>query len=283
MDIKSLNNVSEAYGANFVNDVNATSNAANTDNGIKVSEQKAQERKNTDSFSSSGVELSISDNSREAASANGRIVLASEDGIVIEKDKTATETPVQQSFTGEKSVSEEAIADAAEKVISTESISSEAIKEANQDKEMITDLTGFTSNQVETLYREGRVSKNDYDQKMEEIAELTETIENNQEAVEEVSEQVNQVNIQSTEKANTDSENKNVEEEKTNKAKEEIQNTIENNRAQSEKFGEMLKTEEEEAVKTEAYDIASENNREEIIDPLFNEEAKQQAVVVSNM
>lgn len=266
MDVKVLNNVTEAYGANFVNDAASKPNPVNSDNSVKINEEKAKERKSTDSFAEEGAILSISDNSREAASANGRIVLASEDGIVIEKEKTATEN-----------------------LSSVESEAEKAVNRAATEDDKVKDLTGYSQNQVETLYKQGKVSKADYDKKIEQLELLKDEVakadtinSDNEEVIKDVANEKKEIETQNANVASDEKESKKASVQKEDKAREATREVIESNKEQSEKMSKLLQTEEDDSVKNEAYKKAEENNRVDLIDPLFNDEAKKQSVVIGN-
>lgn len=270
MDIKSLNNAIEAYSPNY-----AAETALANDNATKINEDKEQEKKSTDSFSSESATLSLSEESKESASANGRIVLASEDGIVIEKEKDAAEK-VRNSQTEENQVNK-----------SEEVAKEEVAKETVKEDEQIKDLTGYSSNQVETLYREGKVSRNDYEEKMEKLEELKEaaTSDDKEKAAEKAREIVEKSAPAESTKTNNENSvktaDKKASEESSDKNKEQIKENIENNKNQVQQLGKVLEDEEETANKAEAYTKAMENDRVDIIDPLFNENAKKQAEVVT--
>ncbi len=148
MQINPLNNATEIYsGALNANAVNEQKHDVST----RIKEDKDDSKKKVDSFGGDSASLNISENSREAVSAGGRIVLASEDGIVIEKEKNTKE-----------------------KVKEEQTARNESDTKVSKEQDQIKDLTGYTGSQVESLYREGRVSRKDYEEKLEEIEKLRE-------------------------------------------------------------------------------------------------------------
>lgn len=166
MQINPLNNATEIYsGALNAGAVNEQKFDAVT----RIKEDKEDSRKKADSFGADSASLDISENSRSAVSASGRIVLASEDGIVIEKEKNTREK-VKEEMAAEKDSDTKAAED--------------------KGKEPVKDLTGYTGAQVETLYREGRVSREDYEEKLEEIEKLREGKSKADEKESKVSEQL---------------------------------------------------------------------------------------------
>lgn len=148
MQINPLNNATEIYsGALNANAVNEQKHDVST----RIKEDKDDSRKKVDSFGGDSASLNISENSKEAVSAGGRIVLATEDGIVIEKEKNTKE-----------------------KVKEEQTARNESDTKVSKEQDQVKDLTGYTGSQVETLYREGRVSREDYEEKLEEIEKLRE-------------------------------------------------------------------------------------------------------------
>lgn len=159
-------------------------------------------------------------------------------------------------------------------------------------EEQVTNLTGYTSNQVESLYRQGRISRDKYQQKMDKIEELRESAGIKADDKEKVQAKANESKISENRNINNDNlkrsdnkiQNDSKDEKKADKAKEDTKQTIESNKKQSETFGKILQNEEKVQNEEKAYEKAIENGRLELVKPIFDDEkTKEMQLVVGNV
>lgn len=268
MNIGRISSATEAYSNSYINRINEKPDAGNE---LKL-QNKQNEEKQT-SFSKEAAELSISEAGKKIANDNQSVIHESEDGRVVSKAKTEVQ--------------------AAEKVAGQNADNTEKIE----------NLTGYSSSQVETLYRQGKVDRIDYEQKMEKLEELKESV-TNQDKASEVKAEENKVSEnkvsenKATEKKvseNKVAENKvasqnaeklqknKTEEKDDDKAKDNVKEAIESNREQSKEFGKILLKEEDVANKDAAFEKALENDRVELIKPLFEDKAREMQISAGNV
>ena len=129
-------------------------------------------------------------------------------------------------------------------------IEEQAQNQTDKDEE-IDSLTGYTSNQLDTLYAEGKISKYDYDQEVERRAELTQ---------EEKRIEINEPKEKPEEKAD---------ETEDDEAKAALQQEIEGNNAFAKNMAKLNETAINDDLKTQALDTAKENGRLEIMNQIL--------------
>ena len=258
MQINPLNNATEIYsGALNANAINEQKHDVST----RIKEDKDDSKKKVDSFGGDSASLNISENSKEAVSAGGRIVLATEDGIVIEKEKNTREK-VKEEMAAQKDSDTKAAED--------------------KGKEPVKDLTGYTGSQVETLYREGRVSREDYEEKLEEIEKLREGKSKADEKESKVSEQLKEAEKNAeNEKAEKPAVKPEVKPEKaadgddkktagaSDDRKAKVKEELDNDEKISKDLGRNLSDKNKDDMKAEAVKNGTENDRMDLVNQIL--------------
>ncbi|MCR4787199.1 MAG: hypothetical protein K5888_01305 [Lachnospiraceae bacterium] len=220
----------------------------------KAEEKKEAERREEVREAVYGDVIGVSENG-DTATAKEESVKALEDGMVFKKGPDNADA--QKAAADEKNVRDERNAAKPEL---------QDIKLEKED-EKIDSLTGYTKDQLQTLYSQGKIDKIKYDREIERRKELMQEDDQEKVAAREEDEK------KTTEKADTvkavkDEEDKEEENKQDNSDK--IRNTIESNEKAIETMGRVVATEQDERLRADAVQDALRNDRMDIMADIFN-------------
>ena len=203
-----------------------------------------------------GEVIGVSENG-DIATAREESVKALEDGMVFKKGPDNTENVPKPA---DEDRNEQQLQD-----IKTDESKDKGLEDIklNTREEEITSLTGYTKDQLQTLYTQGKIDKIKYDQEIERRKELMQ--EDDEKAVQENKEE--QKNIDTLKTAEQD-EDKDEEDNTEDRSK--IQDEIERNEKAVETLGRVYANEADEQLRAQAVEEALRSGRMDIVEDIFN-------------
>ena len=222
----------------------------------KAAEKKEADRDKEIKEAVYGEVIGVSENG-DIATAKEESVKALEDGMVFKKGPDNTENAPKAA---DEDKNAEQLQD-----IRTDDNKNKGLEDIklNTREEEITSLTGYTDDQLQTLYTQGKIDKIKYDQEIERRKELMQ--EDDDKAVQETKEE--QKNIDTIKTAEQD-EDKDKEDKTEDKSK--IKDEIAQNEKAIETLGRVYANEADEQLRAQAVEEALKSGRMDIVEDIFN-------------
>ncbi len=222
----------------------------------KAAEKKEADRDKEMKEAVYGEVIGVSENG-DIATAKEESVKALEDGMVFKKGPDNTENvpkPVDEDRNEEQPQD-----------IRTDEGKDKGLEDIklNTREEEITSLTGYTEDQLQTLYTQGKIDKIKYDQEIERRKELMQ--EDDEKAVQDNKEE--QKNIDTIKTAEQD-EDKDEEDSTEDNSK--IKDEIEKNEQAIATLGRVYANEADEQLRAQAVEEALKSGRMDIVEDIFN-------------